>query len=280
MATLSRTVSSLIFLCSFLCPAGVAFAQERPYFVTYDDQLEKRGELEVELLTTSGNVRDENRRYIAPWTEIEYGVTSWWTAELYIEGVTFGGAGSAFTGWRWENRFRPIKGDHFINPVLYVEYENINEASRIQKEIVGRGAQDFEPVNALADVRAHELEGRLILSSGMGRWNVSENLVVEKNLSEEEGFEFGYTVGVSRSFGTGARELPLLRGRVHCCRRSVRRAGDDGVGRERRHTPVHRAGPLVARDSRIAVQSVSGFRADEHERQGPAARRVHLRLIW
>jgi hypothetical protein len=196
-------VSSLIFLCSFLCPVAVTFAQERPYFVTYDDQLEKRGELEIELLTTSGNVRDENRRYIAPWTEIEYGVTSWWTTELYIEGVTFGGAGSAFTGWRWENRFRPIKGDHVINPVLYVEYENINEASRIQKEIVGRGAPDFEPVNELADVRAHELEGRLILSSGMGRWNVSENLVVEKNLSEEEGFEFGYTVGVSRSFGSG-----------------------------------------------------------------------------
>ncbi len=133
VATLSRTVSSLIFLCSFLGPAGVTFAQERPYFVTYDDQLEKRGELEIELLTTSGNVRDENRRYVAPWTEIEYGVTSWWTAELYIEGVTFGGAGSAFTGWRWENRFRPIKGDHVINPVLYVEYKTSTKRAGSRK---------------------------------------------------------------------------------------------------------------------------------------------------
>jgi len=186
-----------------LLTAGIALAQERPYFVTYDDQLEKKGELEIELLTTSGNVRDENRRYIAPWTEIEYGVTSWWTAELYLEGVTFKGDGSAFTGWRWENRFRPIKGDHFINPVLYVEYESINEASRIQKEIVGRGAPEFEPVRELAETHANELEGRLILSSGTGPWNVSENFIVEKNFSEDEGYEFGYSVGVSRSFGSG-----------------------------------------------------------------------------
>jgi len=173
--------------------------------VTYDDRVETRGELELALLTATGTVRDEGTRYVAPWLELEYGVTSWWTAELYLESAAFVGEGFSNTGWRWENRFRPFKGEHAINPVFYVEYEDINEASRIQKEIVGRGPLPFEPLGELSDEHARELEGRLILSSWIGRWNVSENFVAEKNVSENEGVEFGYAVGVSRPLkGSGA----------------------------------------------------------------------------
>jgi hypothetical protein len=190
---------------AILFPAGAVLAQERPYFVTYDDSVETRGELELALLTATGTVKDENTRYVAPWLELGYGVTNWWTSELYLEGATFRGDGSAFTGWRLENRFRPFKGEHALNPVFYIEYEDINEASRIQKEIVGRGPLPFEPIGELAEEHARELEGRLILSSWIGRWNISENFVVEKNLSEDEGVEFGYAVGVSRPLrGSGA----------------------------------------------------------------------------
>ena len=38
-------------------------------------------------------------------------------------------------------------------------------------------------------------------SAVAGPWNVSENLIVEKNLSADEGLEFGYSVGASRSLG-------------------------------------------------------------------------------
>ena len=195
MTSLSRMGLCALML---LCSAGIALAQERPYFVTYDDQVEKRGDLEVELQSTSGKVRDEGTRYIAPWMELEYGATSWWTTELYLEGASFFNDGSAFTGWRWENRFRPFKGEHPINPVFYIEYESTNEATRIQKEIVGRGPLAFGPIRDLAENHTNELEGRLILSSWIGRWNVSENFIAEKNLSESEGVEFGYAVGVSR----------------------------------------------------------------------------------
>jgi hypothetical protein len=133
--------------------------------------------------------------------ELEYGLTGWWTTELYLEGVTTRRDGSGFTGWRWENRFRPLKGEHRFNPVLYVEYESINGASRIQKEIVGGGPLTFEPISELRQTHAHEIEGKLILSSVAGAWNVSENFIVEKNLSEDEGLEFGYSVGVSRALG-------------------------------------------------------------------------------
>jgi hypothetical protein len=179
---------------------STAETHEPPYFVTYNDHLEEPRELEVTLLSTIGDPRDGSR-YVAPWTELEYGVTRWWTAELYFEGATVRHDGSAFTGWRIENRFRPFSGDHVVNPILYVEYENISEASLIQKEIVGEGATPNEPIHELDEEHAHEIEGRLILSSHFGRWNVAENLILEKNVSESEGFEFGYAVAASRPIG-------------------------------------------------------------------------------
>jgi hypothetical protein len=179
-----------------------AEAQERAYFVTYDHYLEEPGNLEIAVANTTGLPKNGHAAYSAPWLELEYGFTGWWTAELYLEGVTTRGDGNAFVGWRWENRFRPFRGEHRLNPVLYVEYENTNEASRIQKEIVGSGGITFEPIQELRRVHTHELEGKLILSSVAGVWNVSENLIVEKNLSEDEGIEFGYSVGVSRPIGT------------------------------------------------------------------------------
>lgn len=184
-----------------LLAAVPARAQERAYFVTYDHYLEEPGNLEIAVANTLGMPKHGDRGYTAPWLELEYGITGWWTAELYLEGVATRHDGSAFAGWRWENRFRPLKSEHPINPVLYVEYEHINEASRIQKEIVGAGPLSIEPIADLRGEHAHELEGKLILSSAFRGWNVSENFIFEKNLSEDEGIELGYSVGVSRSLG-------------------------------------------------------------------------------
>src|SRR5206468_3111043 len=164
----------------------------------YDHYLEERGNLEIAVATATGLPKGGSRAYTAPWLELELGLTGWWTTELYLEGVTTRGDGNAFTGWRFENRFRPFKTEHRLNPVLYVEYERLNEASRIQKEIVGAGRVHFEPIDELTQEHAHELEGKLILSSAVAGWNVSENVIIEKNLSQDEGFEFGYAVGVAR----------------------------------------------------------------------------------
>jgi hypothetical protein len=198
---LRPALALLVCFLAEMCATVPGFAQERPYFVTYDHYLEEPGNLEIAVASTTGFPKAGNPSYTAPWLELEYGVTGWWTTELYVEGVTMRNNGSAFTGWRWENRFRPFRGEHRINPVFYVEYERINEASRIQKEIVGRGALAFEPIDELRQHSAHELEGKLILSSAVRGWNISENVIFEKNLSQDEGVEFGYSVGVSRSLG-------------------------------------------------------------------------------
>lgn len=204
--SLRWSASTALFLA--LCCASPALAQERAYFVTYDHYLEEKGNLEIAVATTSGVPKRDQHAYTAPWVEFEYGLTGWWTAELYLEGVTTRGDGNGFTGWRFENRFRPLKTEHRVNPVIYVEYENINEASRIQKEIVGAGGIHFEPIDELKEERAHELEGKLIVSSAANGWNLAENFIVEKNLSESEGLEFGYAVGVSRALGSLASATP------------------------------------------------------------------------
>src|SRR5262249_37190924 len=196
-----RLPSILVFAALLAAVARPAVAQERAYFVTYDHYLEEPGNLEIAVATTTGVPKNGDAAYSAPWLELEYGVTGWWTAEFYLEGVTTRGAGNGFTGWPFENRFRPLKGEHGVNPVIYVEEESINEASRIQKEIVGAGRLPFEPIDELREEHAHELEGKLILSSVVGAWNVAENIIVEKNLSESEGVEFGYSVGASRALG-------------------------------------------------------------------------------
>jgi hypothetical protein len=186
-------VISAIISCTSL-----ALAQGTPYFVTYDDHLEEAGELEISTSSTIGVARSGQNTFVAPYAELEYGVKEWWTSALYLEGQTTFGDSALFTGWRLENRFLPIGSQHKVNPVLYLEYENINEASRIEKEIVGFSPIEPEPNSELQQVHAHELEGKLILSSDFYSWNFAGNFIVERNLSEDEGFEFGYSFGLAR----------------------------------------------------------------------------------
>ena len=189
---------------SSLVMASLAGAQERPYIVTYDHYLEEPGSLEVEYFSTFAMQRAGND-FHAFWTELEYGATAWWTTEFYLDGQTTFHDSTLFTGFRWENRFRPLKHEHFINPVLYIEYENISGADKIMKEIEGHDGQvDHLDPNGLArQERKHEIETKLILSSNVKGWNFSENVIAAKNLANEP-WEFGYALGASRPIGLKA----------------------------------------------------------------------------
>src|SRR5207245_1786786 len=196
-----KLIGRILLFALFIARADSP-AQESPYFVTYGHHLEEPGNLEIATSTTMGVPRSGQKLYLAPYMELEYGGTGRCTSELYLEGQSTAGDSAVFTGWRLENRFRPLKREHRINPVLYLEYEGINEASRIQKEIVGNAPGFGEPNSELSQTHAHELETKLILSSDVHNWNLAENFIVEKNLSAEEGFEFGYALGVNRPLGT------------------------------------------------------------------------------
>lgn len=173
-------------------------AQESPFVVTYTHHMEEPGNLEIETSSTMGIPRSGQKFYAAPYMELEYGVTAQWTSELYLESSSVWGDSTVFTGWRFENRYKPLKREHWINPVLYLEYESVNEASRIQKEVEGGGPDLVSSNRELHGERDHELETKLILSSDYHDWNISENFIAAKNFSRSEGVEFGYAFGVSR----------------------------------------------------------------------------------
>jgi hypothetical protein len=157
--------------------------------------LEEPGNFDVEGLSTAGVPGSGERSFFAPYLELEYGVSARWTSELYLESDADGG-GIVFTGWRFENRYKPFRGEHRINPVLYLEYASVNEASRIFKDVEGHAPDLSLPARVLARSHDRELEGKLILSSDRHHWNLSENFLVAKNFSRSEGVEFGYAVGV------------------------------------------------------------------------------------
>lgn len=201
IVAVSRLYLPLTALLFFLL-ATLAGAQET-YFVTYSHQMEEPGNLEIESKTLAGSPKGSDP-FVANSVELEYGVKGWWTTELYLDGQSTWGQSTVFTGWRWENRFRLLMREHWINPVFYAEFEDINGADKTLLEVVGHDTrEDFLGRNSRAE-RAREAELKLILSSNFKGWNVSENLIFEKNLSNEP-WEFGYAVGVSRPLALAAR---------------------------------------------------------------------------
>ena len=193
----SRARGFLVLLAFFLF-CGCGFAQESPYIVTYNHYLEEPGNLEIEYFSTFGTQHAGND-FHAYWVELEYGATAWWTTEFYLDAQTTFLYSSLFSGFRWENRFRPLRREHFINPVIYVEYEQINGADKIIKEVEGHDVESdhADPNSVLREEHDHELEFKLLLSKTFKGWNVAANPIATKNLSNDP-WEFGYAVGASR----------------------------------------------------------------------------------
>jgi hypothetical protein len=193
-----RCLAGILIFVALAAAPPVVRGQESPYIVTYDHYLEEPGNLEIEYFSTFGTQRGGND-FHAFWAELEYGAKAWWTTELYFEGQTTFNQSTIFTGYRWENRIRPLKNEHFINPVLYFEYESKNGADKILKEVEGHDVEaDFLAPNAEARrEHIHEVELKLILSSTVKGWNFSENILAAKDLSNHP-WEFGYALGASR----------------------------------------------------------------------------------
>jgi hypothetical protein len=196
-----KTNRALIGLLLLNLLPAFAWAQERiptPYFITYDHYMEEPNTLGIDSTAVQGQAHDINT-FIGGITEFEYAPQKWWTTELYLDWQHTQHEGALFTGFRLENRFRPLLEEHRINPVLYVEYEHITAADKTLKEIVGfDGRRNLQVPN---DIARHDLENaletKLILSSNIGEWNLAGNFIGEKNLNGHP-WEFGYTTGVSR----------------------------------------------------------------------------------
>lgn len=184
----------LVVWCALPCRS-----QESPYIATYDHYLEEPGNLEIEYFSTFGT-QSRGKDFHAYWAEFEYGVKAWYTTELYLDGQTTLGDSTVFTGFRWENRVRLLEREHFVNPVLYLEYEQISDADKIIKEVEGHdvAADHAEPNFLTRHGLNHELEFKLLLSKTFKGWNIAVNPLFTKNLLPSDPWEFGYAMGASR----------------------------------------------------------------------------------
>jgi hypothetical protein len=199
-------------LLGAFCSVPPAWAAEAPFFITYTHQMEEPGNLEIATSNVTGRPANGNR-FLGSATEFEFGLTGWWTTEFYLDGQNTAGESALFTGYRWENRFRLLPREHWINPVLYLEFENINGADKSLLEVVGHDGQDdlTSPNSGSRIEKKRELEAKLILSSYYKGWTIAENFIAEKNIRHEP-YEFGYAMGVSRPLALAARP-----GRCNVC---------------------------------------------------------------
>jgi hypothetical protein len=191
---------ALLLFTGFLLPSRKAEAQqEPPYFVTYSSVLEEPGNLEIENQNIVASPKNANL-FFAPTVELEYGVTGWWTAEAYIQGQATQNDSAILTGYRFESRFRPLPHEYWINPVLYVEYENVNGADKSFLEVTGNTTiTTLQVSNAqLRKEIERSIEGKLILSSNVKGWGISENMIAEKAVNDNEPWEFGYALAAAR----------------------------------------------------------------------------------
>ncbi|MBI3991500.1 MAG: hypothetical protein HY350_05050, partial [Candidatus Omnitrophica bacterium] len=205
-----------------------AFGGNDGYFVTYNHHIEK-GEFEIMFMTDytspSQPKEDEGQGdYFSHMVELEYGVTDQWSTEFMIEGFEDIEHGdSEFTGFRWENRYRLFKEDVPLNPVLYVEYEDLDPDTRYKMEVSGWVLPPYEEAEAEVH-RERILESRIILSQDFGRMNAAFNLINETDLDNGV-TAFGYSLGIMQMVHNHGEEEGEHAGHYHA-------SGKVGLGLE------------------------------------------------
>jgi hypothetical protein len=192
----------LLTLCLLAAFTLSAAAQGNPNFNVSDHHMIAGGTLDVTTQSTVGVPKPIAPASLGQLLELDYGVTGRWTSSFYLEGAAQQGS-IVFTGFRLENRLRPLRGEHWINPALAFEFANLNEATRTDLDLVGSADLTTASLGTQHRETKRKALGKLILSSGLGPWDVAENLTAEKNLDGANGVNFGYALGVHRPLATG-----------------------------------------------------------------------------
>jgi hypothetical protein len=188
---LNQLVFSSLLAGSVL--ATSIYADERRFTYVYEPETLPAGAFEVENWVTLGvernaTVGQENYRRWDLRQELEYGVTDWYSAALYLnESVENfrnpeSGANESDSDWKGvslENRFNVVNpATHAIGVTLYLE---------------GRYSGDEA-----------ELEEKIILGQRHGKWKWALNLIHatewENDLHSTEG-EAGATMGIAYDLG-------------------------------------------------------------------------------
>ena len=144
-----------------------SFAHMRRYVWTEVYNTLPRGTFEVESWTTL-KVPDGNRTNANTWQyqgELEYGITDHWNVAHYERWKTKNKVGpddsTVYEGFKFETKYRfGEKGKYWLDPLLYLEL-----------------ATDVREKH-----RANELEGKLVLSKDIGKFNAAYNQIIESEV--------------------------------------------------------------------------------------------------
>ena len=178
----------VIAAASALC--GRAWAGNEANFVLYDHHTDEKGETEINVFGDVSNAVGDEPRYAAQLLEIERAITDRWEAALYLEGDKIDGEDYLFGGWRLESRYRLFDYGTFLNPVLYVEYENLKPDHKYLLEVTGRTDAPEGP-----ETTEHEIESKLIVGHDItNKLDVAFNWINETSLDSGR-WEFGYALG-------------------------------------------------------------------------------------
>lgn len=163
----------LIFSLLFIGLQSIVCADWRPYAYSYSYLTAYQGEREIELYTDY-DFKDSTYT-LKNQLELEYGITDHWMASIYGVFKSTQSSTYQFDQTKLQTRLRFGETDQFIlDPAVYVEYK-----------IPASGA-------------AHALELKQILSKDINDWNITTNLVAEKELAAGKDWSYAYTLGLSR----------------------------------------------------------------------------------
>jgi hypothetical protein len=193
---------ALVWIVGACLLGNQARAGNEANFVLYDHHTDAKGETEINVFSDFSNAVGDDPSYAAQLVEIEHSITDRWTAALYLEGDAIEGENYDFAGWRIENRYRLFEYGAFLNPVLYVEYENLKPDHKYLLEVTGRTDTPEGP-----DRTEHEIDSKLILGQDLSsKLDVAFNWINEANLDTGR-WEFGYALGLNYSlYGEGNEE--------------------------------------------------------------------------
>ena len=179
--------------------SGQTWAGNEANFVLYDHHTDAKGETEINVFSDFSSAETGDPRYSAQLLEIERAITDRWETALYLEGDKIDGEDYQFGGWRLESRYRLFDYGAFLNPVLYVEYENLNPDHRYLLDVVGRTDTPEGP-----ETTEHEIESKLIVGHDISsKLDVAFNWINETNLDTGR-WEFGYALGFNYAlYGEG-----------------------------------------------------------------------------
>jgi len=200
----TRLWAAVLICIAAVLPARAARAGSGGYFTAYDHRIE-RGEFELMLMNDAtvpsrANRAEGQHNYLSQMVELEYGVTEQFATELMLESFVDAEGLARFTGVRWENRYRLFKRETALNPVLYMEYEHLDLATRYKMEVSGWVHPPYREAAESEQKDERIMETRLILSHDLGQTNLTVNWINETDLRTGR-TDFGHALGVMHHRG-------------------------------------------------------------------------------